>query len=499
VWPGKEKGFMVFKRELPANLPVGERIKDFKEFNGSFPEDKTREQAFRCMNCGIPFCHSGCPLGNQVPDFNDAVKNGKWKEALAILQSTNNFPEFTGRLCPAPCEAACVLGVNEPPVTIEYLEREIADRGWREGWIRPEPARFHTGKTAAIVGSGPAGLAAAQQLARAGHAVTVFEREDEPGGLLTYGIPAFKLTKAIVRRRLDQLMAEGVRFRCGSWIGKEVPSRVLDEFDVVLLTMGSTKPRMLDIPGGDLEGIHPAMQFLTQQTKRLFGKEIAGPEILAKDKNVIVIGGGDTGSDCVGTSIRQGAKEVHSLEILPRPPLERDETMPWPLWPFILRTSSSHEEGGVRDWSVVTKEFIGENGRVKQLRCVRVEWVSESATGRRKMQEISGSDFILDADLVLLALGFVHPEQDTVVRDLGLELDERGNIKTGPNYETSRNKVFAAGDARRGQSLVVWAIREGREAARCIDIALMGHSHLPSLSSYGYDMLLERTINCRPA
>jgi glutamate synthase (NADPH/NADH) small chain len=321
-----------------------------------------------------------------------------------------------------------------------------------------------------------------------------------------YGIPAFKLTKAMVRRRLDQLRAEGVMFRCGSWIGKDIESRVLDEFDVVLLTMGSTKPRMLDIPGGNLEGIYPAMQFLTQQTKRLLGKEIAGPEILAKDKSVIVIGGGDTGSDCVGTSIRQGAKEVHSLEILPRPPLERDETMPWPLWPFILRTSSSHEEGGVRDWSVLTKEFTGGSGRVKQLRCVRVEWVSESAqfvkpgqtvTGRRKMQEIPGSDFILDADLVLLALGFVHPEQDTVVSDLGLELDERGNIRTAPNYETSRNKVFAAGDAHRGQSLVVWAIREGREAARCIDIALMGHSHLPSLSSYGYDALLERTIDCR--
>jgi len=307
--------------------------------------------------------------------------------------------------------------------------------------------------------------------------------------LLMYGIPAFKLSKSMLYRRIDQLKAEGVVFRCNAWIGKDVPTSALEEFDAILLTTGSTKPRLLDIPGADLEGIYPAVQFLTQQTKRLLNKEVAEVEISAKDKNVVVIGGGDTGSDCVGTSIRQGARAVHSFEILPRPPLERDETMPWPQWPFILRTSSSHEEGGVREWSVLTKEFVGENGQVKQLRCVRVEWISDPATGRRKMQEIPGSDFALDADLVLLALGFVHLDQDTVVKDLELELDDRGNVKTGLNYETNRENVFAAGDARRGQSLVVWAIREGREAARCIDIALMGHSDLPSLNSYGYDAL----------
>jgi glutamate synthase (NADPH/NADH) small chain len=488
VWPRKEKGFLVFKRELPASQALGERVKHFHEFIASFPEEKTREQAYRCMNCGIPFCHWGCPLGNQIPDFNEAVKNGQWREALAILHSTNNFPEFTGRVCPAPCEAACVLGIHEPPVTIEYLEREIAEHGWQEGWIRPEPACIHTGKTVAIVGSGPAGLAAAQQLGRAGHAVTVFERDDEPGGLLMYGIPSFKLTKEQVRRRIDQMKAEGVTFRCNTWIGKDVPTSILKAFDAILIGTGSTKARTLDIPGSDLDGIHLAMDFLPQQTRRLLNKEVIGREITAKDKSVVVIGGGDTGSDCVGTSIRQGAKRVVSLEILPRPPLERDEMNPWPRWPFVLRTSSSHEEGGVREWRVLTREFLGDNGEVRQLRCVRVEWLAD-ASGRPKMQEIPGSEFTLDADLVLLALGFLCPEQDTVVKDLGLELDARGNIDTGPNYETSRKSVFAAGDARRGQSLVVWAIREGREAARGIDVALMGHSHLPSAGCYGYDGL----------
>jgi glutamate synthase (NADPH/NADH) small chain len=482
---------MTFKRELPANLPVDERIKNFNEFSGSLPDEKIREQAYRCMNCGIPFCHSGCPLGNQIPDFNAAVKDGRWKDALAILTSTNSFPEFTGRLCPALCEASCVLGVNDPPVTIEYLEREIAEHGWREGWIRPEPANFHTNKKIAVIGSGPSGLAAAQQLARVGHAVTIFERADEPGGLLTYGIPAFKLSKAIVRRRIDQLKAEGVVFKCNAWIGKDVPTSELDAFDAILITTGSTKPRLLDIPGADAKGIYPAVTFLTQQTKRVMGKAIEGEEILATGKNVVVIGGGDTGSDCIGTSLRQGAKLVHSLEIMPKPPLERDETMPWPLWPMILRTSSSHEEGGEREWSVLTKSFDVENAQIKKLNCVRVEWSIDAATGRRKMQEIPGSEFSLEADLVLLALGFLHPEQDTVVKDLGLELDERGNIKADSNFQTSNKKVFAAGDARKGQSLVVWAIREGREAARCVDIALMGSSDLPSYCSYGYDAVAE--------
>lgn len=490
---------MAFQRDLPANRPVGERIRGFDEFITSFPEEKIRQQAYRCMNCGIPFCHSGCPLGNLIPDFNEAVKNGNWREALAILHSTNNFPEFTGRVCPAPCEAACVLGINAPPVTIEYIEREIAERGWKEGWIKPEPPATRTGKAVAIVGSGPAGLAAAQQLARVGHAVTVLERDDEPGGLLMYGIPAFKLTKLHVRRRIAQVRAEGVEFRCNAWVGRQgvatpclsaeaVPTSELEAFDAILLATGSTQARILDIPGADLDGIHSAMQFLPQQTKHLLGKEVQEPEITAKDKNVVVIGGGDTGSDCVGTSIRQGAKQVVSLEIMPRPPMERDTSTPWPLWPYMLRTSSSHEEGGTRDWSVLTKRFEGEDGKVQRLYCIRVEWIKD-ASGRLKMQEIADSEFAIECDLVLLALGFLHPEQDTVVKDLGLELDPRGNLKTGLNYETSRKNVFAAGDARRGQSLVVWAIREGREAARCIDLALMGHSNLPSINSYGYDAL----------
>ncbi|HNR35369.1 MAG TPA: glutamate synthase subunit beta [Candidatus Hydrogenedentes bacterium] len=488
MWPAKEKGFMTFKRELPANVPVDERVKSFREFTTSLPEIRIREQAYRCMNCGVPFCHSGCPLANQIPDFNDALKNNHWREALAILHSTNNFPEITGRVCPAPCETSCVLGINEPPVAIEYIEREIVERGWREGWIAPQPPDKRTGKSVAIVGSGPAGLAAAQQLNRTGHDVTVFERDDEPGGLLMYGIPAFKLDKSILKRRLDQLRAEGVRFQCGAWIGKNVPVGELETFDAVLLTIGSTKARTLDIPGANLNGIHLAMDFLPQQTRRLLGKDIEGPEISARGKNVVVIGGGDTGSDCVGTAIRQGAAQVVSLEIMPRPPLERDPATPWPMWPYMLRTSSSHEEGGSRDWSVLTKEFLGENGTVRQLHCVRVEWIKD-ASGRMKMQEISGSDFRIDCDLALLALGFLHPEHDTVVRALELERDSRGNIKTESNFETSRSRVFAAGDARRGQSLVVWAIREGREAARCLDLALMGFSNLPSLASYGYDTL----------
>ncbi len=488
MWPAKEKGFMTYKRELPSNLSVEERIKSFQEFVRTMPEDKVREQAYRCMNCGVPFCHSGCPLGNMIPDFNDAVKNGDWRVALEILHSTNCFPEFTGRVCPAPCEEACVLGINEPPVTIEFLEREIADRGWREGWIKPEPPEKETGKSVAVVGSGPAGLAAAQQLRRAGHRVVLYERDDEPGGLLMYGIPGFKLGKDIVRRRLDQMEKEGVEFRCRHWVGKDHPTSELEAYDAVLLTTGSTKARKLDIPGADLAGIHLAMPFLTQQTRRLLGKDIADPELLATGKDVIVIGGGDTGSDCVGTSHRQGARSVTSLEIMPKPPLDRAESTPWPLWPYKLRTSSSHEEGGSREWSVLTKGFEGEEGHVKRLICTRVEWTPDEG-GRPRMKEVPGSEFAIEAQLVLLALGFLHPEQDTVVSDLGLELDARGNIQCDANYQTSRKNVFAAGDARRGQSLVVWAIVEGREAARAVDIALTGASDLPGKASYGYDAL----------
>ena len=488
MWPPKEKGFMTFKRETPANLPVGDRVKTYDEFISRLPEQKIRQQAYRCMNCGVPFCHSGCPLGNMVPDFNDAVKNGRWREALAILHSTNNFPEFTGRVCPALCEASCVLGINEAPVAIEYLEREIVDRGWREGWIKPEPPARRTGKSVAVVGSGPSGLAAAQQLNRAGHAVTVYERDDAPGGLLMYGIPCFKLSKEIVQRRVDQLKAEGVVFECNKWIGKTTPTRDLEAFDAVLLTTGSTKARALDVPGSDLNGIHLAMDFLGQQTRRVLGKPIEGPELVATGKNVIVIGGGDTGSDCIGTSHRQGATNVYSLEIMPRPPVQRDETMLWPTWPFILRTSSSHEEGGTRDWSVLTKRFEGENGQVKRLHGIRIEWYTNE-NRQRAFREIPGSEFVIECDLVLLALGFLSPEQDTVVKDLGLELDARGNIKAGTNFETSRKNVFSAGDAHRGQSLVVWAIHEGREAARCIDLALMGVTTLQAKSSQGYDNL----------
>ena len=486
--PPKEQGFMTYKREVPSNVSIEERVKNYDEFVRTLPEERIRQQAYRCMDCGVPFCHSACPLGNIIPDANGAVQDGQWRKALAIFHSTNNFPEFTGRVCPAPCETGCVLGINEPPVAIEFLERAIADRGWREGWITPEPPETETGKRVAVVGSGPAGLAAAQQLRRAGHEVVVFEREDEPGGLLMYGIPGFKLSKALVGRRLDQLTAEGVEFRCNAWIGRDVPTRILDEFDAVLLTTGSTKARYLDIPGADLDGIHLAMDFLTQQTRRLLGKEIEGPELSAAGKNVIVIGGGDTGSDCVGTSHRQGAKMVHSLEIMPRPPLDRADSTPWPMWPYSLRTSSSHEEGGDREWSVLTKGFEGEDGLVKRLRCVHVEWIP-SESGRPKMQEIPESELVLEADLVLLAMGFVHPEQDTVVADLKLELDARGNIQAGADYQTSKPGVFAAGDARRGQSLVVWAIHEGREAARCIDLALAGHTDLPGKQSYGYDGL----------
>jgi len=488
MWPLKAKGFMAFKREIPSNRPVEERIKNFNEFARSLPEDKIREQAYRCMNCGVPFCHDGCPLGNLIPDFNDAVKDGEWRRALEILHSTNNFPEFTGRVCPALCEAACVLGVNEPAVAIEYLEREIVAYGWREGWIKPQPPESRTGKRVAVIGSGPAGLAAAQQLNRAGHNVVVYERDDEPGGLLMYGIPAFKLTKEAVYRRIDQMTQEGVEFRCSAWVGKNVAVSELDQYDAVLLTLGSTEARSLNISGADLDGIHYAVPFLRQQTRRLLGKPVDEPEILATGKNVVVIGGGDTGSDCVGTSIRQGAKKVYSLEIMPRPPVERDPSTPWPMWPLMLRTSSSHEEGGERQWCVLTKSFEGRDGCVVGINAVRVEW-GKDESGRRAMREVEGSEFRIECDLVLLALGFLHPEHDTLVGDLGLELDKRGNIAAGERFEASRPGFYAAGDARRGQSLVVWAIREGREAARAIDRDLTGRSDLPGIDSYGYDAL----------
>jgi len=478
---------MVYERETPSYKDKKDRVKHWDEFLTDFDDHKMAEQGYRCMNCGVPFCMSGCPLGNIIPDFNDFVKDARWDEALERLHSTNNFPEFTGRVCPAPCEAACVLGINEPPVTIKLIERAIADHGFESNAIKPEPPQRKTGKKVAVIGAGPAGLAAGQQLCRAGHDVTIYERSDEPGGLLLYGIPDFKLNKDIVRRRLRQMEAEGVTFKCGVEVGIDIDANDLEkEFDAVLITAGSTQPRDLPIPGRELEGIHFAMQFLIQQNRRVSNKAVAEKEITATGKNVIILGGGDTGSDCHGTSIRQGAKQVWSLELLPKPPDGHNERTPWPLWPVILRTSSSHEEGGKRDWSILTKEFTGEDGKVKGLKCVRIEWEADAA-GRMQMKEIPGTEFELKCELVLLALGFIHPEH-SLPNQLGLELDPRGNIKAEfGKYATSRENIFAAGDARRGQSLVVWAIHEGREAARAIDIVLMGHSDLPSAYTHGYD------------
>lgn len=500
--PDKAKGFMVFDREIAHDDDPAARLQHYREFSHSLPPEKIKEQAYRCMNCGIPFCHSGCPLGNQIPDFNELMKDDDWEEALFVLHSTNNFPEFTGRVCPAPCETACVLGINEPPVTIEINEREIADRGWREGWIVPQPPEHRTGKRVAIVGSGPAGLAAAQQLNRAGHHVSVYERADEPGGLLLYGIPNFKLEKAIVRRRVDQMRAEGVEFICNAEVGVDVPTSKLDQYDAVLITIGSTKSRTFDgmnIPGSDLKGIYPAMDFLPQQTRRVLGKPVKGEEILATDKHVIVIGGGDTGSDCVGTSLRQGCKSLVNLELMPKPPLARAEDNPWPQWSFVYRTSSSHKEGGERRYSVLTKRFEDDgNGHVAALHTVQLEWGEPDENGRRAMQEVPGTEERLPADLVLLAMGFTQPETDTFVKDLGLDMERNRfgqAIKaTMTDYKSSREKYFVAGDARRGQSLVVWAIHEGRESARAIDVYLMGESTLHDRDSHGYESVIRGRV-----
>jgi glutamate synthase (NADPH) small chain len=492
--PSKSKGFMVYGRELPPYQTVEERVRHWHEFNKDFDNEKMRTQAYRCMNCGIPFCQSGCPLGNIIPDWNDLVKDDNWREAYDRLMSTNNFPEVTGRVCPAPCESSCVLGITDPAVTIKLIERSVADRGIREGWLMPQPPEKRTGKNVAVVGSGPAGLAAAQQLNRAGHNVTLYERDDMPGGLMVYGIPDFKMEKSIVQMRVEQMKQEGVTFQCNTEIGKDISAEELTaKHDAVLLCIGATVPRDLPVPGRDLKGIHFAMEYLPQQNRRVAGRPVHGEEILAKDKNVIVIGGGDTGSDCLGTSIRQGAKKIVNFELLPKPPEDYNPETPWPTQrPLILNVSSSHQEGGERDWCVLTKKFTGENGHVKQLHAVRIEWVANPAPGAPPFQEIPGSEFILEADLVLLALGFVHPEPG-IAEELGLERDARGNIQAayeGPEqYRTSNPKVFAAGDARRGQSLVVWAIHEGREAARAVDLALMGYSDLPSAFSHGYDAL----------
>ncbi|MER2527686.1 MAG: glutamate synthase subunit beta [Candidatus Competibacter denitrificans] len=477
---GKPTGFLEIVRHEHGYAPVAERITHFRDFVAPLPEAGVREQAARCMDCGIPYCHRGCPVHNIIPDWNDLAYRGNWRQALEVLHSTNNFPEFTGRICPAPCEASCTLNFNSQPVTIKDIECAIIDKGWAEGWVQPQIASHRTGKRVAVIGSGPAGLACAQQLARAGHVVVVFEKNPRIGGLLRYGIPDFKLETWLIDRRLAQLRAEGVEFRPNSHVGVEIPARsLLAEFDAVALTGGSEQPRDLTAPGRDLAGIHFAMDFLAQQNRRVAGQKIVDADILATDKDVIVIGGGDTGSDCVGTSIRQGARSVTQLEIMPKPPIHENKLLTWPDWPLKLRTSSSHEEGCERDWSVATKQFLGQDGQVTALQLVRLAWRDDKS--RQVMAEVPGSEFELKAGLVLLAMGFVHPVHEGLLRDLGVALDERGNVAASTtDYQTSVNKVFAAGDMRRGQSLVVWAIREGRQCARAVDEYLMGNSELPT-------------------
>jgi glutamate synthase (NADPH/NADH) small chain len=467
---------MEFRRLSEENLPVADRLKNYCEFVLHLTEEQAAIQGARCMDCGIPFCTSGCPVNNIIPDWNDLVYHGNWKRALEVLHSTNNFPEFTGRICPAPCEAACTLNINNDAVGIKSIEHAIIDKGWEQGWVVPLPAQHKTGKKVAVVGSGPAGLACAQQLARAGHGVVVFEKNDRIGGLLRYGIPDFKLEKTLIERRMAQMRAEGVEFRVGQHVGADVPAQKLkDEFDAVVLTGGAEQARDLPVPGRELQGVHFAMDFLTQQNKIVAGDVLSG-QIKATGKHVVVIGGGDTGSDCVGTSNRQGAASVTQIEVMPRPAEQENKALTWPNWPLKLRTSSSQEEGCTRDWSVTTREFVGANGKVEKLRCVRVEWKDG------KMLEIPGSEFELQADLVLLAMGFVRPVQK-VLQAFGVEEDGRGNARAATEgagcYQTSVAKVFAAGDMRRGQSLVVWAIREGRQAARAVDEFLMGCSNLP--------------------
>lgn len=478
---GQIDGFMKFDREMPKSRDPKERIKDYKEVYTPLDKEKVKQQASRCMDCGVPFCHNGCPLGNNIPDFNDAVYQGKWEDAIRILSSTNNFPEFTGRICPAPCEASCVLSINNKPVTIEYIEKTIAEQAFEKGYIKATPPKNRTGKRVAVVGSGPAGLAAAAQLNKAGHWVTVFERSDRIGGLLRYGIPDFKLEKTVVERRVRLMEQEGVIFRTNAHVGVNVSAKHLkEEFDATVICGGASAPRDLPIPGRQFKGVHFAMEFLTQQNKRVSGDKIFSGEILATDKNVLVIGGGDTGSDCVGTSNRHGAKSVTQIELLAKPPLKRnDDANPWPLWPMVVMTSSSHEEGVDRKWAILTKEFLGDSmGRLTGLKTVEITW-GVNAQGRMGFEEIPGSEKIIPCELALLAIGFTGAEKGGMVDELKLELDERGNIKT-QNYKSTQEGIFAAGDIRRGQSLVVWAISEGREAARAVDLWLMGESSLES-------------------
>ena len=475
---GKITGFMELERIKEAVLPVEERIRNYREFILTLKDDEAAKQGARCMDCGIPFCQSGCPINNIIPDWNDLVYRHEWRQALDVLHSTNNFPEFTGRVCPAPCEAACTLNINDDPVGIKSIEHFIIDRGWEEGWVVPLPPSMKTGKRVAVVGSGPAGMACAQQLARAGHEVVLFEKSDRIGGLLRYGIPDFKMEKFQIDRRVEQMRAEGVEFRVGVQVGGAAPGALpagalLEEFDAVAVTAGSEHPRDLDVPGRELDGVHFAMDFLPLQNRRVAGDGDV-PPLSAHGKHVVVIGGGDTGSDCVGTSNRQGAASIVQFELLPQPPEHENKPLVWPYWPIKLRTSTSHEEGCDRDWAVQTKEFRGERGKVKALVASRVDWKDG------KLYDVPGSKFELKADLVLFAMGYLHPVHEGMLEELGVKYDARGNVAADTDtYQTSVAKIFAAGDTRRGQSLVVWAIREGRQCARAIDEFLMGASELP--------------------
>ena len=480
---GKVTGFQEFTRELPAKAPVAERVKNYNEFVGLYSDEKLNQQSARCMNCGIPFCHSGCPLGNVIPEFNDAVYRKNWDEAYQILSSTNNFPEFTGRICPAPCESACVLGINKPAVAIEEIEKHIIEIAYSKNMVKPVAPIIKTGKKVAVVGSGPAGLAAAAQLSKAGHLVTVFERDDRPGGLLRYGIPDFKLEKWVIDRRIQIMEEDGIVFKCNTEVGKDIAAdEIVRAHHAVVLAGGSTIPRNLPIPGRELKGVHFAMDFLKQQNKRVSSIAVEVEEIIATGKDVVVIGGGDTGSDCVGTSNRQGAKSVKQFEVMVQPPETRTAHMPWPTYPMVMKTTSSHEEGVERSWGINTKEFLGDaEGNLRALKVTDVSWEIDVMGRPIKFNEVEGSEREIPCQRVFLAMGFVNPQFDGALEQLNVELDERKNVKAKEGiYRTNVSKVFAAGDMRRGQSLVVWAISEGREAARKVDEFLMGHSNLES-------------------